>query len=120
MLKINSKYIFWQKVLRRISFEKNRLWRYLPVGRISIWGIGQIPDKTIFRQELQRMLGVFDKHLFDTVDAEIKNRIIKDADEALEHNFDLLGSGKTFLDPINWHTDFKTGFEWPKMFYRKL
>lgn len=66
------------------------------------------------------MLGVFDEHLFDTFDAEAKYHIIKEADEALAHNFDLLGSGKTHLDPINWHTDFKSEFEWPKIFYLKL
>lgn len=36
------------------------------------------------------------------------------ADHALDHRFDLLGSGPTELGPvIDWHRDFKTGRRWP-------
>ena len=32
----------------------------------------------------------------------------------------LLGSGDVELNPIDWHTDFKTGFKWsPGTFYKK-
>src|SRR5439155_26939822 len=40
--------------------------------------------------------------------------IVHDADRALGHEFDLLGSGPVNLGPkLPWHTDFKTGREWP-------
>ena len=44
---------------------------------------------------------------------------IKDADAINNHIFDLLGSGKTELgEEINWHLDFKSGFNWnPKEYY---
>src|SRR5262245_49368196 len=40
--------------------------------------------------------------------------IVRAADEALRHEFDLLGSGRTALGtPLPWHVDFKTGRRWP-------
>jgi len=50
------------------------------------------------------------------------NNIIKRASKICEHNFDLLGSGKTNLGPkINWHCDFKSGYCWnPKTFYLNI
>jgi len=39
--------------------------------------------------------------------------VLAKADQACRHEFDLLGSGPTLLgNPIAWHRDFKTGFEW--------
>src|SRR5581483_5355732 len=40
--------------------------------------------------------------------------VMRGADAALAHEFDLLGSGPCALGPsLPWHTDFKTGREWP-------
>jgi hypothetical protein len=40
--------------------------------------------------------------------------ILSNAELACRHQFDLLGSGLCDLgDRINWHLDFKTGFQWP-------
>ena len=40
--------------------------------------------------------------------------IVREAEAALRHEFDLLGSGVVHLGPaLPWHTDFKTGREWP-------
>jgi Heparinase II/III-like protein/Heparinase II/III N-terminus len=40
--------------------------------------------------------------------------IVAAADRARRHEFDLLGSGAVKLGPsLPWHTDFKTGREWP-------
>ncbi|MCD6309547.1 MAG: alginate lyase family protein [Candidatus Eremiobacteraeota bacterium] len=46
---------------------------------------------------------------------------IKDADEILEHTFDLLGSGPRNLGKkIDWHKDFKTGTRWnPSVHFTK-
>ncbi len=42
-------------------------------------------------------------------------------DEICRHIFDLLGSGEKSLGPvIDWHRDFKSGFRWPKQFYRDI
>ena len=49
------------------------------------------------------------------------DKIIRAADKVLENRFDMLGSGDyKFKDSINWHLDFKSGFEWPKKHYTKI
>lgn len=47
------------------------------------------------------------------------NEVIGDANDICDHVFDLLGSGKTPLGrEINWHEDFKSGFQWdPNKYY---
>jgi Heparinase II/III-like protein/Heparinase II/III N-terminus len=43
--------------------------------------------------------------------------IVRAADAVLRHEFDLLGSGPRPLGtPLPWHTDFKTGRQWPMAF----
>ena len=53
--------------------------------------------------------GAFSRQHGDAV-----TRVIREADAVLTHEFDLLGSGPRLLGPsLPWHTDFKTGREWP-------
>ena len=48
-------------------------------------------------------------------------RVIADADRALRHEFDLLGSGPVKLGAqIPWRTDFKTGRTWPLQYCRDI
>jgi hypothetical protein len=55
---------------------------------------------------------IVSRFLHDYPDAP--GAIVKDADAVLRHEFDLLGSGPQPLGtPLPWHTDFKTGREWP-------
>ncbi len=50
----------------------------------------------------------------------VKERIICQAEEVLDHRFDLLGSGKVDLGPkIDWHRDFKSGYRWEPGTYFK-
>ncbi len=43
------------------------------------------------------------------------------ADKICANRFDLLGSGDTNLgEHINWHRDFKSGFEWPLNHYTEI
>lgn len=45
----------------------------------------------------------------------------EEAEEALAHRVDLLGSGPVDLGPeIDWHRDFKSGYRWPRRFYREV
>jgi uncharacterized heparinase superfamily protein len=51
---------------------------------------------------------------FDRVYPHGRAQILEAADAALHHTFDLLGSGPVTFGPhLPWHTDFKTGREWP-------
>lgn len=49
-------------------------------------------------------------HLISPVEAA---KIISEAENLSLNVFNLLGSGDTTLNPIDWHTDFKTGHRWP-------
>ncbi len=47
--------------------------------------------------------------------------VVAAADQAVRHEFDLLGSGPVDLGPsLPWHTDFKSGREWPLQFSPNL
>jgi hypothetical protein len=47
--------------------------------------------------------------------------IVSAADRVLRHEFDLLGSGCVDLGPkLPWHTDFKSGREWPMGYSPRL
>lgn len=53
------------------------------------------------------------------VNENSKDIIICSADKIINGIYSLLGSGNVELNPIEWHTDFKTGFKWPPdSFYR--
>lgn len=112
---------FFPKVLNRLAHEKNRIWEHLPIEKISLWGMGRVPSKEELTKRLQEMLGEFTPEFFAEIDSQDRETIIKCADNALNHDFGLLGSGLMHLDPIPWHSDFKSGYTWPKgVFYRKM
>jgi hypothetical protein len=73
-----------------------------------------------FKAQLQKMLGVFDATLLIGIGEDAKKDILSSAEMTLQHDFDLLGSGRVRLDPIDWHTDFKCGAKWDKDYYRDI
>lgn len=112
---------FFPKVFNRLSSEKNRIWKYLPTDKISVWGMGRIPSKEEFCLRLNLILGEFSPGLFNSVYPKERANILESAEQAINHNFDLLGSGIKHLDPIPWHSDFKFGYTWPQnIFYRGM
>jgi len=64
----------------------------------------------MFRERLLELLGPVDRGLF--VNEDENSLIIIDAERALSHVFDVLGSEKVRLEPMQWNKDLKTGFEW--------
>ncbi len=70
----------------------------------------------------------FDPSQIDSYSKAIENHfpesipgIIRRADLARQHRFDLLGSGETFLgEDIDWHLDFKSGSRWPLVHYSRI
>jgi hypothetical protein len=110
---------YWKKITNRFSHEKNRLWQYLPVEKVSLYGCENISDVELLKQKIGVCLGpiceVFDQTNIDTDERDI---ICKEAKAALDHTFDILGSGPTKLPRIPWHADFKSGYTWKKgLFY---
>lgn len=111
---------FFLKVKNRLALEKNRVWRYCPANRISFWGYRKFENVDTFKLRLQLVLGLYDVNLLSKIGQKTKLEIIKDAEQALSHEFDLLGSGLLRLNPIDWQTDFKCGLNWCKKHYKQI
>lgn len=121
-MNLTPHYITLFKIINRITFEKNRLWKFFPVRWFIKHRSSQffkIMRKADLKKELTRILGCFEEFPSIYINDEDKSHIIKWANQTLAHQFDYLGSGLTKLDPIDWHVDFKSGFRWPRgRFYR--
>jgi uncharacterized heparinase superfamily protein len=49
------------------------------------------------------------------IPACVYNRVIEEANQLCSHTFYLLGCEYTFIDTINWHMDFRSGVEFPRL-----
>ena len=108
------------KLASRISSEKNRLWRYVNLDKVSMRGFRTFVDAEALKSKLSGMLGDFSSESFRSVSDKEREVIVQVAEQAMRHEFDLLGSGTVKNDPIDWHTDFKCGKSWGKKYYRDL
>lgn len=76
-----------------------------------------IKSKPYWNNYVQEILGSTDG--FSKV-SRFQIQIITEADKIIENKFSLLGGEVEYDKTINWHKDFKSGFEWPKSkFYLK-
>lgn len=73
-------------------------------------------SKFVFETEdLMRLKQFYEKH------AELKTRIVENAEAICLHNFDLLGTGKrAWGKNIPWTTDIKSGFKWNNTFFKDI
>lgn len=119
MLNLYPKHIFFDKVVNQITHRKNKLWQFFPASRMSLSGLGTIPDKALFKERLYAVIG----DVQDVVSRISDNEqvvILSSADLTLGHQFDYLGSGPVCMPSIRWHEDFKSGSSWKKgVFYLK-
>lgn len=108
------------KIKNRFASQKNRFWKYFNVRRTAMRGYRCFADAAAFKLRLRAMLGAYNTILLDGISDDDKDLILCLAEQALRHEFDLLGSGPVKLDPIDWHTDFKCGAIWEKGFYKEI
>ena len=111
---------FWAKLKYRISIEMKRIWRFLDIERMSCRGYRSFSNARELKSAFHAILGVYDSSLLMGISETDRAIILKSADQALRHEFDLLGSGLVVLDPIDWQSDFKTGKKWKKDYYCRL
>ncbi len=111
---------FFPKLKNRLATKKNSMWKYCNVERAAERGYQCFADVTAFKLRLREMLGANNTILLDGISDDDKDLILCSAEQALRHEFDLLGSGPVKLDPIDWHTDFKCGARWEKGFYKEI
>lgn len=111
------------KVLRRLSVEYNSLYHFKSLKRVidrEIEGLDRSVNKDKLHNLFCSILGDFGTLDFSNISDDTNRDVILWANQTLERKFDYLGSGLVTVDPINWHSDFKTGFEWHRgKFYRK-
>ncbi len=119
MLNLYPHHIFFDKVINQITHRKNKLWRFLPVSRISQRGLGETADKSVLKSRLKEVLGDVDVAIGEISDTE-RSIVLTTAEQTIAHQFDYLGSGKVEMPTIKWHEDFKSGNQWKKgVFYLK-
>lgn len=111
---------FVPKVNNRLLIKKRRLWKYRDVERISKKGFVPFINSEAFKNRLHYMFGDNESVANDNINEKDKERIILLADQALKHEFDLLGSGPTKIEPIDWHSDFIRKVRWDKQFYCEI
>jgi len=88
---------------------------------------GEDPESGYFASRT-RPCFFFDPNQRDTYGRLLRERFgdnstaaIHRADQAMEHRFDLLGSGLTSLgENIDWHTDLKSGITWPSDHHSRI
>lgn len=91
-------------LLKATNFKSiSELWNYL----------GQRPYPTF--------PGLIDISDYEKLCPQNREKILTKAQCALEHKVDLLGSGLIQLgENIDWHRDYKSGFDWPPNFIRDI
>ena len=111
---------FFPKVRNRLIIYRNRFLKYFDINRLAMLGYRSFTDASAFTQRLCEILGKYTPLLLGSVSDCDKTVILSCADQALRHEFNLLGSGVVKLDPIDWHCDFKSGTCWQKKYYLEL
>lgn len=114
----SNRYIYFDKVINRLLSLKNIVWRKLSPSKTASWLMGVPLGRNELIRNIRKVVGNL-----NTVDISIlsdvdKSAIIYAADKTMQHEFNVLGSGWTKLEPIDWHCDFKSGKRWtPGRFY---
>jgi len=111
---------FFPKLSNRLRLYRNRLWKHCDVEHIAMKGYKPFDNTVAFKSRIHEMLGLYDANILVGISDEDEKVIITCADQALRHEFDLLGSGPIVLNPIDWHTDFKVNVRWDKKYYKEI
>jgi hypothetical protein len=123
MINFTPHYIIISKLFNRISYYLNWVYNSQPM----LWILNRKTarnsngfDKNRLTKHLTQILGNFQVLPEAFISSKDTKTIMEWADNTMRHEFDYLGSGLIRLNPIGWHTDFKSGFRWPKgKFYKK-
>ena len=94
------------KVRRRLFEIRKRLWKYCNIERESMRWYKPFKDHYAFKKQLQYMLGVYNSKLLDGINDDERKMILSTAEQALSHEFDLLGSGVILRVAINGRRNF--------------
>ena len=91
------------KVENRLRLFKVKLLRYVPFKIYSMFGLGDMLSKDVLIDKLESFIGnTINNVVLETMDADI---IISHANQVLNHEFDILGSGFVRVEPIKWNVE---------------
>jgi len=111
----DGQYFFWGLGKRYREMKQKLAWMILPLIRrrirrlLAVAGDGENDHANL----LVKTIGDFSGFPVTVTDSS-RARILAAADEIVAGYYDLLGSGRVQLRPIDWHSDFKSGFAWPR------
>lgn len=100
----------------RVNMSQSRLLNELEAPALdALW-------QRLANRPFPAWFGPVDSAEFDQLcGAHEREELIARAADALAHRVDLLGSGKTELEPlIDWNTDFKTGLSWSPRYFADI
>jgi hypothetical protein len=117
--------ILAEKIVEALLTRKQRvtifLYRYRIQGiqrKCSTMVHSWYPGKESVSKLLLNRLGDFSGFEART-NPEPRQCMLANAEKLLMREFDILGSGETKLEKIDWHTDFVSGYRWaPGTFYK--
>lgn len=122
-MNFTPQYLIISKIINRISHYWNWVYIFSPLRWITIINIRKQANKlnqSSFVAKLNLIIGTFQNYPEAFKSCSDTDVILHWADKTVNHEFEYLGSGPITLNPIDWHSDFKTGFRWPKgTFYLK-
>ncbi len=109
----------WQRIVRALRTRTApRKPREIRVGA----SLREIAEQIRMRQ-MPRFFGLIPEQaaLLDRFYPHAYNLTIEQANACLEHRFNLFGAGSIQAgNPINWHTDFRSGYRWPVEHHTRL
>jgi hypothetical protein len=111
--------VAWRRILREVRARTApRRPRAISVGA----PVQEIAEQLRYRQ-VPRFFGLIPEQaaLIAQFFPEAAHLTLAQANNFVEHHFDVLGSGEAHLGhPIDWHTDFKSGHTWPLEHHTRL
>jgi hypothetical protein len=111
---------FYYKIRRRILSKLEQAWPGFWLSRSVLRGLSPLflEEQSVLERfkRFSDSTPFSDEHLDEYLQTDfVRRRIKENAERICCHEFNLLGSGWTFLGRnIDWHRDFITGFEWDK------
>ena len=122
MFNLLPHYQFFIKVVRKLTDKSNLLYSVFPFKyalRCRFKNYLQSVNRSSLKNKLKNILGHFEDFSSLEIKEVDRKKLIQRANNTIDHKFDILGSGLVEVNPIDWHSDFKSNYTWRKgTFYK--
>lgn len=127
MSELRAKAARWASILRLVGPNPRELARtigYLAARKLRPRRPPRFYSEGLPPAQVDLKLPPIEIGVFAELPAELRceaQNLSEEAELALSHRVDFLGSGLVDLGPeIDWHRDFKSGYRWPDRFYTEV